>query len=110
MSDVFQNKSEIRQILGMVLVDRGSVMDEPAENATRWIMDVYQDDPEIQITLKNKYPTTRKALHSYSIAPLDLSFWGATVHLEEKDGSVVMKCSHPCRYRLAVDTVHSASR
>lgn len=86
-----------------------------AENHTRWLFDVTHGEAgAIEINLRFRYQRPKgELLCSYNLAALSPEFWGANVWIEEKgddDTSFVLHAKGPCRYRVAIDTIHSATR
>lgn len=112
----------VTQVLGKIRSD-AEVDGEPLGNSTRWIFDVDQCSPEIRVQLAFKYTKPKgELLRSYSLAPLSPGFWGAKVWLEEEvdeegNETLVLHANiarglglMACKYRVAIDTIHTSTR
>jgi hypothetical protein len=111
MAGFLAEPSKIKMILGRVK-SSCALEGTPLENATRWVMDIDQNTELLELELLFKYRTEGRVIRSYSMAPLSSSFWGATAIIVD-DGlsnSLKVQVQQSCRYRLAIDTIHSTTR
>lgn len=111
-------KAVVTQLLGRVLVAGVSAGGRPAQNSTRWIIDI--DDQETGTALEIVLLDFRSGrpiepdLMSFSLTPMSASFYDAKPRIEQhKKGSLQIntdRVAGDCLYRLAIDVMHSATR
>ena len=107
----------ITPVLGRISAQTAQLVEGvPHSNSTRWIFDVDGGAKEpvvIQLLgFKSKQPASPD-LVSGSLLPRSASFFEARPFLETlEDGKLVLVhvSPVPCRYRVCVDTMHTATR
>jgi hypothetical protein len=106
----------LTQILGRVLVDneKTNLAGTPAENNTRWVMDVDTDgkDPIVlQLLQYRSSAPVRPDLLSFSIAPTSEAAWKAQPWVKVEGGKLTVHTREiECSFRISVDVMHSATR
>jgi hypothetical protein len=103
----------VMQILGRLGAKNAHVEGDAYGNSTRWVFDVaFSKKGSIELELLFKYTCDKeKALiKSYTLAPLSSDFWDAKPWVEENGDTFTLHANGPCSIRVAIDTIHSATR
>jgi hypothetical protein len=106
----------LTQILGRVMVDnkKTNLAGKPAENNTRWVMDVDTDGKEpmvLQLLQFRSSAPVNPDLLSFSIAPTSPEAWSAQPWAQVEGGRLTVHTREKaCSFRISVDVMHSATR
>ena len=109
---------QITPVLGRIEVHSADLVPaHPKNNSTRWIFDVegrLDTSVVVQLIDSRSNNPLRANLITGSFLPLSPEFHDAKPFIHElDDGKLVLKHSNPsvsCRYRICLDTMHSATR
>lgn len=111
-------KVEVTQLLGRVSVVGASASGRPAQNSTRWIIDIDDQDTGVSLELilldfRSGRPI-EPDLMSFSFAPMSASFYDAKPRIAQHRKGVLQistdRVAGSCLYRLSIDVMHSATR
>ena len=111
----------ITQVLGRVNAPGCTLVDtvKPKANNTRWVIDVEgESGKDVVIELLTFEGGNRRVKPDFirpTLVPLSASFYKAQPYciINEAEGTLTLcssVTSEPCKYRVTIDTMHSASR